>query len=252
MCFTGEMSASFAAIGLVGTWYIYHCTGNKALTTGIFFFFTMELLQAVQYLFIATGLQDPICDTLANRVLTLLGFLHICFQPYFCHLINESITTDKKYFGRFIIVKRLCLIGAALIIGRHLLSYFPAYNTMNDDISTEWLRGSKICTYKSASMHHLAWSVPFADPSYYVPGAALHSFLMFAPFLAFYEKKGMILQGCILFFSGPVMAAFISDNLMEQPSIWCLFSLAQMFSIIFFTVYCDLLDFDKKILLKKK
>lgn len=33
-----------------------------------------------------------------------------------------------------------------------------------------------------------------ADPTYYIPGAGIHSFLMFAPFLALYEKKGMVVQ----------------------------------------------------------
>jgi hypothetical protein len=29
-----------------------------------------------------------------------------------------------------------------------------------------------------------------SDVSYYTPSAAIHSFLMFAPFLAMYEKRG--------------------------------------------------------------
>lgn len=72
-----------------------------------------------------------------------------------------------------------------------------------------------------------------ADPSYYVMGAGIHSFLMFAPFFALYEKKGMILQGCFLFIFGPISAAFISDNLMEQASIWCFFSIAQISIMLF-------------------
>jgi len=64
-------------------------------------------------------------------------------------------------------------------------------------------------------MWHLGWSVPMADPSYYVPGTAIHSFLMFAPFFALYEKKGMVLQGAFLFLFGPVMAALFTDNLQE-------------------------------------
>jgi hypothetical protein len=77
-------------------------------------------------------------------------------------------------------------------------------------------------------MFHLGWSVPMADPSYYVMGAGIHSFLMFAPFFALWEKKGMWLQGMVLFLTGPVLAGFISPNLMEQASIWCFFSIAQV------------------------
>ena len=37
-----------------------------------------------------------------------------------------------------------------------------------------------------------------ADPTYVIPGAAIHSFLMFAPFFALYEKRGTVLglQSC--------------------------------------------------------
>ena len=82
-------------------------------------------------------------------------------------------------------------------------------------------------------MYHLGWSVPMADPTYFVQGAGIHSFLMFAPFFALYEKKGMIIQGIFLFLFGPVLAAVISDNLMEQASIWCFFSIAQIAIMLF-------------------
>jgi hypothetical protein len=72
-----------------------------------------------------------------------------------------------------------------------------------------------------------------ADPTYFVQGAGIHSFLMFAPFFALYEKKGMIIQGIFLFAFGPVLAAVISDNLMEQASIWCFFSIAQIAIMLF-------------------
>lgn len=91
-------------------------------------------------------------------------------------------------------------------------------------------------------MTHLGWSVPMADPSYYVMGASIHSFLMFAPFFVLYEKKGMILQGIFLFIFGPVTASLISDNLMEQASIWCFFSIAQVRSLLYCTV-CVKADF---------
>jgi len=160
-------------------------------------------------MFIASGLTDPICDSMINKVLTILGFLHICLQPYFCHVINASLTKSCKYKDRYKIIKRLCLIGAFLLFSRWLLSYIPSLNTMDmvNNQSTEWLRGTSVCTFKSKAMWHLGWSVPMADPSYYVPGTAIHSFLMFAPFFALYEKKGMIIQGCFLFLFGPIMAA---------------------------------------------
>jgi hypothetical protein len=113
MCFSGEMSAFFAAIGLFAAWWVYSKTSNVELASGIFFFFTMEFLQAIQYYYIAPELNDEFCpsnaisdrpphpcDTYMNKLLTLLGFLHICLQPYFCHVINASLTKSCKYKGK--------------------------------------------------------------------------------------------------------------------------------------------------------
>jgi hypothetical protein len=72
-----------------------------------------------------------------------------------------------------------------------------------------------------------------ADPTYVIPGAALHSFLMFAPFFALYEKRGMVIQGIFLFMCGPYLAGLITPNLMEQASIWCFFSIAQIVIMLF-------------------
>jgi hypothetical protein len=225
-----EMSAAFAAIGLFSSWWIWSKTSNTGLASGVFFFFTMELLQAVQYFFIAPDLDSPICDTFINKFLTILGFLHICLQPYFCHVINASLTKNERYLDKYETIKRLCLIGGGLLFTRFLLA--GAWEqTLGDKASTEWLRGEKLCTFRGN--YHLAWSIPMADPTYVIPGAAIHSFLMFAPFFALYEKRGMVLQGVFLFVFGPYLAGLISPNLMEQASIWCFFSIAQISIMLF-------------------
>jgi hypothetical protein len=135
MCFTGEMSAAFAAIGLFSAWWVYTRTSNIELASGIFFFFTMELLQAVQYYYIAPELQTKAqcannalrnltphpCDSYVNKVLTLLGFLHICLQPYFCHVINCSLTKSCKYKGKVNRIFRIFLIYFFII---RSLSYY--------------------------------------------------------------------------------------------------------------------------------
>jgi len=226
-----EMSATFAALGLFSSWWIWSKTSNTALASGVFFFFTMELLQSIQYFFIAPNIDSPICDTFINQFLTIAGYLHICLQPYFCHVINASLTKNAKYIDRYLVIKRLCLIGGGMLFSRWMLSYVWE-TTLGDQPSTEWLRGNKICTFRGN--YHLAWSVPMADPTYVIPGAAIHSFLMFAPFFALYEKKGMVIQGIFLFAFGPYLAGIITPNLMEQASIWCFFSIAQISIMLFF------------------
>jgi len=225
------MSTAFAALGLFSSWWIWSKTSNTQLASGVFFFFTMEFLQAIQYAFIAPNLDSPICDTMINKVLTVLGFLHICMQPYFCHVINASLTKNEKYIDRYKVIKRLCLIGGSMLFLRFVFADYWG-NTLGQAQSTEWLRGDKLCTFRGN--YHLAWSVPMADPTYVIPGAGIHSFLMFAPFFALYEKRGMVIQGIFLFVFGPYMAGLITPNLMEQASIWCFFSIAQIAIMLFF------------------
>merc|ERR1711865_124896 len=70
-------------------------------------------------------------------------------------------------------------------------------------------------------------SVPMYQPSYFSPSVYVHSFMMFAPFVA---TPGFAAKffGLFLFLTGPGMAAFITDDLNEQASIWCFFSIAQI------------------------
>jgi hypothetical protein len=219
MCFDQKSSGGFAALGLFLSIFVYKRTGNTALAGGIFFFFTMEFLQFVQYFFIDD------CDSRVNQVLTLVGFLHICLQPYFTHVLNTSLTKSERVLGQFRAVKKLALLGGALLFARYFFADWQMSPPTEACPSHEWLRGERLCTY--SGRFHLAWSVPMYDPTYYSPGSAIHSFLMFAPFFIF-NKPMMWVQGAFLFLTGPALAAYVTPNLQEQASIWCFFSISQI------------------------
>ena len=51
MCFNGYMSAGFAVVGFLLSWWIWSRTNNTKLAIGVFFFFGMEFLQVLQYAF---------------------------------------------------------------------------------------------------------------------------------------------------------------------------------------------------------
>eukprot|EP00055_Hartaetosiga_balthica_P003549 m.8161 g.8161 ORF g.8161 m.8161 type:complete len:278 (-) comp3035_c0_seq1:70-903(-) len=221
MCFSKEMSGAFAILGLAVSVWVYLKTSNTQLAIGVFYFFLMEFLQFFQYLVIDD------CDNWWNQFLTVLGFLHICFQPYFTHIINSSLTKSKTVLWQYVPILRLCLIGGTALFLRWVFSEYATMDIGENSkcgLSTEWLRGEKLCTF--SGKYHLAWSIPMHDPTYWSPGAAIHSFLMFAPF--FVLKWNMTIQGIFLFLTGPLLSAYITPNLMEQASIWCFFSIAQI------------------------
>lgn len=242
MCFNGYMSGSFAALGFIFAGWLRFKTSNKRLSNAVLFFFLMEFLQFIQYFFLAKSPEDPYCKTLINQVLTVLGFLHICIQPTVTMEVNHALTQKpspkysaernemlKKHDIQYSIMKRLCMIAGFLFFIRYPMSFIPGWNTLpKNELSTEWLRGHTLCTFKSDTMIHLGWSVPFSDPTYNMMSVGVHSFMMFAPFVAMYDKKHMVVQGFVLWLTGPAMASLFTDNLFEQASIWCFFSIAQI------------------------
>jgi len=237
MCFDQKSSFSFAALGLFLAYYVHSRTSNTRLAVGVFWFFLMEFLQGWQYFVIDD------CDNWWNKVMTILGYIHICYQPYFTHIINSSLTKNERYLHQYDIILRMCLLGGTLMVirwlyaeltgnGTNILSDFSDWsgnNTHSGYRTQEWLRGEKLCTF--SGKYHLAWSVPMAEPTYWVNSAAIHSFMMFGPF--FVMKKNMIIQGVFLWLAGPYLAAWITPNLMEQASIWCFFSIAQIGVMLF-------------------
>jgi hypothetical protein len=235
MCFDQKSAFAFAALGFFLSYYVKSRTNNTRLAVGVFWFFLMEFLQGFQYFFIDD------CENPWNQFLTFLGFLHICYQPYFTHIINSSLTRNPNFLNQYNIILRMCLLGGTMLLSRYFLAEYiwtdstqPVSSDYTDWAgnapingscrTTEWLRGEKLCTYKGK--YHLAWSVPFADVSYWVPSAAIHSFLMFSPF--FIMKKNMIIQGFFLWLTGPYLASWVTPNLQEQASIWCFFSITQI------------------------
>jgi hypothetical protein len=228
MCFTQEMSAFLSTAGTLMSFVLYS-RGDTMAANCILYFTAMEILQCVQYSFIADTPYSEGC-VLVNKVLTSVGFLHICFQPYVNTLLHEygiqSKHTSELFHQRFVVMKRLCIVGGSMLLYRHLYTlYDETYTTKSELPSTEWLRHDKLCTYHGK--YHLAWAVPMMDVSYYVPSTNIHFFLMFIPMATCYEKKALLVAMACLYVSGPLLASFITPNLMEQASIWCFLSMFQ-------------------------
>ena len=158
MCFTAEMSASLTVMGLVTAALLYRRTANRRLLTAMFFFCTMEGLQAVQQWSpsLATSLDDPKCRLRWNQFLAVLGYVHIQFQPYFSNLMHQSGKAGVGHEREWTVVKRLCLVKAALGLAR-LGFVFLGGGPNREDLapdhaaflerSMDWLEAPQTCMY---------------------------------------------------------------------------------------------------------
>jgi len=121
MCFSQEMSFGFAAFGFLMACVSYFYTKNTRMAVGVFWFFLMEFLQGLQYYVIDD------CANPWNKFFTLLGLIHICYQPYFTHILNSALTKNPKYLAQYDVVLRLCLVGGTMLLARHFLTYYPGW-----------------------------------------------------------------------------------------------------------------------------
>jgi len=217
MCFNQPMSGAFALIGFfVGLWS-YQQTRNKSLLAGIWYFVVMEALQFFQFFWLDAGCNDPI-----NQALTVFGFLHICFQPYFTHVLSGAFMKSEKNRAQYTVIHRLCLLMGAFMFSRYLFWNESHIVDETHCPQTEWIRGNGLCT--KMGNYHLAWELPLTNPTYFMPSNNIHFFMMFAPYIA--TKQW--LPGLILFLTGPFLSTFITSNLQEQAAIWCFFSICQV------------------------
>jgi len=138
---------------------------------------------------------------------------------FFSHFICSALAASKVEKAKYNVILGLCAIGGLWLLLRVIMAPWSHFPPTAECPSTEWLRGTEFCTF--SGNYHLSWSVPMYEQTYFVPGASVHAFLMFAPFMVIDRK--MFVLGLFLLLSGPVLASYITPSLFEQASIWCFF-----------------------------
>ena len=106
MCFSENMSLTIGIIGILSSFYFYN--KNIYASVGIGYFALMEILQFFQYKVINE------CDNYYNKLLTNIGYIHICFQPLFFNIWLFAFVKNPNFvflylsfFRRFIISKSI-------------------------------------------------------------------------------------------------------------------------------------------------
>ena len=213
MCWNGQASAVLAAAGLSTTAYAAYRKDPAAIWVPLAYFSLMELLQAFTYSVIDE------CALPSNQIATLLGYLHITFQPFFINMVSMYFIPDQVRVRITPAVYAVCFISTIVM----LFQLYPFAWAGHCDPSMP-LCGERLC-----SVHgnwHIAWEVPtngmgnpfsrspfHGFPTYVIAGFAL-------PVL--YGSWRMTLYHFIL---GPWLAHLTTNNITEWPAVWCLLSI---------------------------
>lgn len=236
MCFNKELSLFFSMTSLgIAFWAMSGTSIWRSMSKWrlhriemcFAYFCFMELLQFIQY----NVIDD--CDNPINTYSTALGYLHICFQPFFTNLIMSAL--DRKNLDKSrenvwsVIFKASVIIGLFMscriiipaIVSPEVLEGFfhPCYREM-DTLCAEkdnW----KTCS--TTGIYHIRWNFKMIRPSYLFPNIGLHFITMFVlPF-----AMGLHFESLLLLASGPLLAVFFPVDDGERSTIWCFFSVME-------------------------
>jgi hypothetical protein len=207
MCFDPVITWSTAGLGLLT------CLVAKRKKKAASFYFApayfgfMEVLQGLMY----TQLGEP--PNLFMKILVYIAYMHVCFQPLvFNHWLGSFVAPDKKSIHTFVL--KLCAVGGVFMLWR-------VFNTVPLCPEYEALCSSAPKVYYGH--HHIVWSLPLLAPGwkYATPSIFLHMFLFFVPG----SVVGLFRLCAVFFVLGPILSAYITPNVSEQPAIWCVIGL---------------------------
>lgn len=218
MCWSGQASAALAAGGFAGSIYFYRKGESAALCVPLAYFAGMEALQAFTYTVINQ------CSNPDNQIATLLGYLHIAFQPFFINAVSMYFIPDavRKKIQYF--VYALCFVAAWFWIMRlypfdwaipcYYVKYsIPFLKTVHPSIP---FCGPEICS--TSGVWHIAWQIPARFTMLFDNSYVFVAFLL--PIL--YGSWRMTLYHLI---TGPILAALTTNNANEWAAVWCLYSI---------------------------
>ncbi|MGR9116806.1 MAG: DUF5765 domain-containing protein [Gammaproteobacteria bacterium] len=226
MCWSGEASTVLAAAGITTAVYVARKGESKELWIPLAYFALMELLQAATYVYI------NLCDNPNNQVLTLLGYIHIAFQPFFVNMVAMYFIPESVKFKIRTTVYSICAIGSIAM----LIKMFPFDWAGTCNIGTEGFCGPTVCSVSGA--WHIAWQMPLNG---LMSGSVdwlfgfdwgLHAFTYIL--VAFYLP---VIYGSWRFVGfhylvGPWISDVTTSDPNEYAAVWCLFSIALCVSVI--------------------
>lgn len=115
MCWSGEASAALAVVGLGTTAYAAYKKEPAPLWIALGYFSSMEVLQAFTYSVIDR------CALPSNQIATLLGYLHIVFQPFFINMLSMYFIPNSVREKIQWPVYAVCFVSAVIM----LLQLYP-------------------------------------------------------------------------------------------------------------------------------
>jgi len=217
MCWSGEASAVLAFCGFATASYTAYKGEPKPLWLALGYFSLMEALQAYTYSVINQ------CGEPANQIATLLGYLHIAFQPFFINLLALYFVPKAVRDKLSVWVFSICLLSATVMI----IQLFP-FDWAGHCDPHRPLCGTRLCSV--SGNWHIAWEVPTNGLGNYFVRLGWRVLSDGYPTYVFAGMLLPLLYGSwrlalFHYALGPTLASLTTNNMNEWPAVWCLLSI---------------------------
>ena len=218
MCWSGEASTALAVVGIATTTYAAFKKEPAVLWITLGYFSSMELLQAFTY----TVIDD--CSNPANQVATLLGYLHIAFQPFFINAISMYFVPDE-------IRRKISMPVYACCFAVEIYMILASYPFSWSGACVGSLCSERLCSVSGS--WHIAWELPLNLIDYWnfgffqITGLSYVVAAFLLPIL--YGSWRFTLYHILM---GPTIAYLLTDSMHEQAAVWCLISIALLLIVI--------------------
>ena len=187
----------------------------------------MEVLQAYTY----TVIDE--CDNPANQVATLLGYIHIAFQPFFINAVSMYFIPEAVKKKISAPVYFICFIATVcLLIRLYPFEWAPSCYEVKTRfiLSTRYLDsftlpfcGKRVCSVSGD--WHIAWEIPATANLVLYNMYVVACFVM--PFL-----YGSWKMTSYHLFTGPLLAWLTTSNPNEWAAVWCLYSIGLVLLLV--------------------
>jgi len=227
MCWSGPASAGMASIGFGGAIFAKLRNEGWMRWSTLAYFSTMELLQALTYSVIGVCALTNTMEGKWNEVLTILSYLHICFQPIMANLFGLSFSVKPENMTKWLkITMPIILLSCILMVSRLFPSEFWG---LCDYIHTP-LCGLDTCSYHGE--WHIAWRLALNGmDEWNVFGYKINWLVYNLPVFLLPIFYGGWRWSLYHFVFGIMTAQMLTGNKDEFPAIWCLSNIAFLIAV---------------------
>lgn len=136
-----------------------------------------------------------------NHSFSIYGYLHLHVTPMLFFLY-------MSFFAGLLLMSRLLFVKDNELC----------------DTNNEPLCGKKTCSFSGT--RHVAWNVRLraAGKKWFTPSIGLHFFMWVIPVLTTCQLKPIL----AMLLTGPYSGILFTQNIHEQPAIWCYTAIGQM------------------------